>query len=46
MLNNLNRMKSNIKEKEFEMEKMKQKQQKELAKNDAKVLTRGKYPVN
>lgn len=46
MLNNLKKIKSNIQEKEFEMEKLKQEQQKELEKNDAKVLTRGKYPVN
>ena len=46
ILSNLNKMKSNLKEKEFEMKKIKSKQQKELEKNDAKVLTRGKYPVN
>ena len=46
MLSNLNKMKNNLREKEFEMKKLKRKQQKELEKNDAKVLTRGKYPVN
>lgn len=46
MLSNLQRIKRDLREKEFEMQKIKEKQQKELEKNDAKVLTRGKYPVN
>ena len=46
MLSNLQKIKRNLKEKEFEMQKIKEKQQKELEKNNAKVLTRGKYPVN
>ena len=46
ILSNLKKMKSNISEKEFEMKKIKAAQEKELEKNNAKVLTRGKYPVN
>lgn len=46
MLSNLQKIKRDLKEKEFEMQKIKEKQQKELEKNNAKVLTRGKYPVN
>lgn len=46
MLSNLEKIKRDLKEKEFEMQQIKEKQQKELEKNDAKVLTRGKYPVN
>ena len=46
ILNNLGRIKSNLKEKEFELEKIKQKQLKEIEKNEAKVLKRGSYYVN
>ena len=46
ILSNLKKMKSNISEKEFEMKKIKAAQEKELEKNNAKVLTKGKYPVN
>ena len=46
MLINLRRIKSEVEEKEYEMKKLKQKQKLELEKNNAKVLTRGKYPVN
>ncbi len=46
MLSNLQKIKRDLKEKEFEMQKIKEKQQKELEKNNTKILTRGKYPVN
>lgn len=45
LLSNLERIKSDIREKEFEMEKLKKEQEKELEKNDAKVLKRGEYPM-
>jgi len=41
LLSNLEKIKNNIKEKEYEMETMKKKQEKELERNNAKVLTRG-----
>ena len=40
LLNNLEKVKSNIKEKEYELERIKYKQQKELEKNNFKVLTK------
>lgn len=46
MINNLYKMRSNIREKEYEMEKVKEQQEKELELNNSKVLSRGKYPVN
>lgn len=45
LLSNLEKIKSEIKEKEYEMEKIKSQQEKELEKNNAKVLTRGEYPM-
>ena len=46
MISNLYKMRSNIKEKEYEMEKIKEQQEKELELNNSKVLSRGKFPVN
>ena len=43
LLKNLEKIKNNIREKEYEMIKMKEKQQRELERNNAKVLTRGEY---
>jgi len=40
LLSNLDKVKSNIKEKEYELEKIKIKQEKELARNNAKLLMR------
>ena len=40
LLRNLEKIKKNIKEKEYEMETMKKKQEKELERNNAKVLTK------
>ena len=45
LLSNLERIKSDIREKEFEMEKLKKEQEKELEKNDAKVLKRVEEPM-
>ena len=45
LLSNLQRIKSNINEKEYEMEKLKLQQKRQLEINNSKVLTRGKYPV-
>ena len=45
LLRNLDKIKSNIKEKEYEIEKIKVKQEKELERNNAKVLTRGTYSM-
>ena len=46
MLNNLYKIKRDIFEKEYEMEKLKIQQEKQLEINNAKVLSRGTYPVN
>ncbi|MBR3211190.1 MAG: hypothetical protein IKF71_04565 [Bacilli bacterium] len=46
LLANLHKVKREMKEKEYEMQRIKAKQEKELEKNDAKVKTRGEYPVN
>lgn len=45
LLSNLEDIKSNIKEKEYEIDKMKSKQEKELERNNAKVLTKGTYSM-
>ena len=45
LLHNLEKVKSDLREKEYEMEKIKKQQEKELEKNNAKVLTRGEYPM-
>ena len=45
LLHNLEKVKSDLREKEYEMEKIKKEQEKELEKNNAKVLTRGEYPM-
>ncbi len=46
IMTNLTRIKRDLKEKEYEMEKIKTQQQKELELNDQKIMTRGTYPVN
>ena len=45
LLSNLEKVKSNIREKEYELEKIKEKQEKELERNNAKVLKRGEYSL-
>ena len=45
LLANLYRIKGDIKEKEYEMEKLKQQQVALMEKNEAKVKTRGEYPM-
>ena len=45
LLSNLKKIKSNIEEKEYEMEKVKEQQLLLLEKNNAKVKTRGQYPM-
>ena len=45
LLSNLKKIKSNILEKEYEMEKVKEQQLLLLEKNNAKVKTRGQYPM-
>ena len=46
LLSNLEKVKSEMKEKEDEMKRLKKEQEKELEKNDAKVKTIGEYAVN
>lgn len=46
LLQNLKKIKSEIDEKEYEMERIKKQQELELEKNDEKVKTMGEYPVN
>ena len=46
MLSNLNKIKEEVKEKEYEMKKLKQQQELEYERNNAKVKTIGEYPVN
>ena len=46
LLQNLEKIKSEVEEKEEEMKKLKKQQELELEKNDAKVKTMGEYPVN
>ena len=45
LLSNLQKIKSDLAEKEYEMERVKKAQERELEKNNAKVLTRGEYPM-
>ncbi|MBQ6323483.1 MAG: hypothetical protein IJI22_01485 [Bacilli bacterium] len=45
LLANLYKIKVNLKEKEYEMELIKEEQKKELERNEAKVLQRGEYPM-
>lgn len=45
VLSNLYKIKSEVLEKEYEMKKLKEKQEKILEQNNAKVLTRGEYPM-
>lgn len=46
ILRNLKRIKQEMEEKEYEMKRIKEEQEKELEKNNAKVKTKGEYPVN
>lgn len=46
MIRNLRKIRGDLEEKEYEMDKIKYSQQLELEKNNAKVLKRGSYPVN
>lgn len=46
LLSNLKRIKQEINDKEEEMRRIKEQQEKELEKNDVKVKKRGEYPVN
>ena len=45
LLSNLEKIKSNLREKEYEMEKLKKQQEKQLEINNAKVLKKGTYPM-
>ena len=45
VLSNLYKIKSEVLEKEYEMKKLKEKQEKILEQNNAKVLTMGEYPM-
>lgn len=45
LLSNLNKVKRNIEEKEYELEKIKNKQEKELERNNNKLLSKGIYPM-
>ncbi len=45
LLSNLKKVKDNFKEKEYELEKIKSKQEQELERNNSKLLTRGTYPM-
>ena len=45
LLHNLNKVKDNLKEKEYEMKKTKNEQEALLEQNNAKVLTIGEYPM-
>lgn len=45
LLSNLEKIKTDLHEKEYEMEKVKRAQERELEKNNAKVLTRGEFPM-
>ena len=45
LLSNLEKVKSNIKEKEYEVEQIKLKQEKELERNNSKLLERGTYKM-
>ena len=46
LLQNLHKIRKDMEEKEYEMQKIKEQQELELEKNDAKVKTRGEYIVN
>ena len=46
LLNNLKKIKREMEEKEYEMNRIKREQELELEKNDAKVKKRGEYAVN
>ena len=45
LLSNLEKIKSNLHEKEYEMEKLQKEQVELLEKNEAKILSRGEYPM-
>lgn len=45
LLSNLQKVKNDLSEKEYEMQKLKQAQELELERNNAKVLTRGEYQL-
>ena len=45
LLSNLDKIKSELHEKEYEINKIKENQEKELERNNAKVLTIGEYPM-
>ena len=45
LLSNLSKVKENLREKEYELEKIKIKQEKELEINNSKVLSKGTYPM-
>ena len=45
VLSNLRKIKSEIEEKEYEMKKIKEEQEKVLEANNSKVLKRGEYPM-
>lgn len=46
ILSSLKKIKEEVEEKEFEMKRLKKEQELVLERNNAKVLTRGEYPVN
>ena len=46
LLNNLKKIKREMEEKEYEMNRIKREQELELEKNDAKIKKRGEYAVN
>lgn len=46
LLQNLHKIRKDMEEKEYEMQKIRAQQEIELEKNDAKVKTMGEYPVN
>ena len=45
LLSNLEKVQRDLNEKEYEMQKIKKQQEKELERNNAKVLTRGEFPM-
>ena len=45
LIANLQKIKDNLREKEYEMELVKEQQEKELERNNARVLKRGEYPM-
>ena len=46
LLSNLRRVKQDLEEKKYEMNRLQKEQERELEKNNAKVKTKGEYPVN